>query len=74
MADARFFAQGLERFAFERLTKAGLDAASAEATVRTLVEGDPMGHDMHGLASKGKRRVRRFPSHRQSACSVATRE
>ena len=50
MATDRFSAQALERFAFELLTKVGLAAAPAEATARTLVEGDLMGHDTHGLA------------------------
>jgi len=50
VARDRFCAQALGRFAGDLLMKAGLDAAPAEATARTLVEGDLMGHDTHGLA------------------------
>src|SRR5947209_7794270 len=46
----RYGAEALERFAAELLERAGLDRAPAEVTARTLVEGDLMGHDTHGLA------------------------
>ena len=46
----RFDAEALERFATALLTRAGLAAPLAETTARTLVEGDLMGHDTHGLA------------------------
>jgi LDH2 family malate/lactate/ureidoglycolate dehydrogenase len=45
----RYAAEALEGFAVELLTRAGLDSAPAELTARTLVEGDLMGHDTHGL-------------------------
>lgn len=50
MDSNRYPAQALEQFAVELLTKAGLAAAPAAATAHTLVEGDLMGHDTHGLA------------------------
>lgn len=46
----RFSADALKCFAADLLKKAGMDAAPAEATAHTLVEGDLMGHDTHGLA------------------------
>src|ERR1700716_3538422 len=49
-ADYRFSADALVRFAVDLLQKAGLDSAPAEAVARTLVEGDLLGHDTHGLA------------------------
>jgi LDH2 family malate/lactate/ureidoglycolate dehydrogenase len=46
----RFSADALTRFAVELLQAAGLDAAPADAVANTLVNGDLMGHDTHGLA------------------------
>lgn len=46
----RFAADGLTRFAVGLLQKAGMDSVPAEAVARTLVEGDLLGHDTHGLA------------------------
>lgn len=46
----RFSAEGLTRFAVDLLQKAGMDAVLAEAVAQTLVEGDLLGHDTHGLA------------------------
>ncbi|MHB1249605.1 MAG: Ldh family oxidoreductase, partial [Polaromonas sp.] len=46
----RFSAEALTRFAVEVLQTAGLDSALSEAVARTLVEGDLLGHDTHGLA------------------------
>jgi LDH2 family malate/lactate/ureidoglycolate dehydrogenase len=46
----RFSAHALTRFAAELLQAAGMEAAPAEAVARTLVDGDLMGHDTHGLA------------------------
>ena len=46
----RFDRDALERFAANLLTRAGLAEAFAEVTAHTLVEGDLMGHDTHGLA------------------------
>jgi LDH2 family malate/lactate/ureidoglycolate dehydrogenase len=46
----RFSAEALTRFAVELLRKAGMEAAPAEAVARTLVDGDLLGHDTHGLA------------------------
>jgi L-lactate dehydrogenase len=46
----RFSAEALTRFAVELLRKAGMDAAPAEAVAGTLVEGDLLGHDTHGMA------------------------
>jgi LDH2 family malate/lactate/ureidoglycolate dehydrogenase len=49
-ADSRFSAEALIRFAADLLQKAGLDSGPAGAVARTLVEGDLLGHDTHGLA------------------------
>jgi LDH2 family malate/lactate/ureidoglycolate dehydrogenase len=46
----RFSAEALTRFAVELLQTAGMDFVLAEAVAHTLVEGDLMGHDTHGLA------------------------
>jgi LDH2 family malate/lactate/ureidoglycolate dehydrogenase len=43
-------ATALTRFSSELLQAAGLDRAPAEAVAQTLVEGDLLGHDTHGLA------------------------
>jgi LDH2 family malate/lactate/ureidoglycolate dehydrogenase len=51
MKDAmRYPAAGLVQFAREILMAAGLSQPLAEATAETLVEGDLLGHDTHGLA------------------------
>lgn len=50
MAQPRYDAQALERFAVELLAKAGLADELAATTAQILVEGDLMGHDTHGLA------------------------
>ena len=49
----RFSAHALTRFSLELLQAAGMDAVQADAVSRTLVEGDLMGHDTHGLALLG---------------------
>ena len=49
-APERFAADALTGFAIELLQAAGLDHAPADAVARTLVQGDLMGHDTHGLA------------------------
>lgn len=46
----RYSAQALRDFSQELLQAAGMDAGPAEAVARTLVEGDLLGHDTHGLA------------------------
>src|SRR5690606_202643 len=46
----RYNAQALRDFARTLLQKAGMDAAPATAVADTLVEGDLLGHDTHGLA------------------------
>ncbi|MGB3289777.1 MAG: Ldh family oxidoreductase [Burkholderiaceae bacterium] len=50
MDKQRYSAQALRGFAQELLQAAGMDAAPAEAVADTLVEGDLLGHDTHGLA------------------------
>lgn len=52
MTDAplRYRADALVGYADALLQKAGLAAALAGAVARTLVEGDLLGHDTHGLA------------------------
>ena len=50
VAPERFSADALTRFALEVLQAAGLEEALADAVARTLVQGDLMGHDTHGLA------------------------
>lgn len=49
-ARARFEAQALARFAEDVLSAAGMDRALAEVVAATLLEGDLLGHDTHGLA------------------------
>ena len=49
-AAVRYRADALINFAHALLQKAGLAAASAQSVARTLVEGDLLGHDTHGLA------------------------
>ncbi|NUU01149.1 Ldh family oxidoreductase [Herbaspirillum robiniae] len=46
----RFSADELRRFATELLQKAGLEADKAASVAGTLVDGDLLGHDTHGLA------------------------
>ncbi|MBI0329955.1 Ldh family oxidoreductase [Burkholderia plantarii] len=48
--DARYPATELQDFARALLGAAGLDARHAGAVAETLVDGDLMGHDTHGLA------------------------
>ena len=43
-------AQALKSLATNLLTEAGLDAGMAIVVAKTLVEGDLLGHDTHGLA------------------------
>ncbi|MBK4735149.1 Ldh family oxidoreductase [Noviherbaspirillum pedocola] len=50
MAAARYSPDALRRFATELLRAAGLDAEPAAAVADTLVLGDLLGHDTHGLA------------------------
>ncbi|MCM2297658.1 Ldh family oxidoreductase [Rhodoferax sp.] len=49
-ATDRYASAALTRFAVELLQTVGMDAVLAEAVAQTLVEGDLMGHDTHGLA------------------------
>lgn len=46
----RYDAEALRRFAAALLAQAGLDARISEVVADTLVEGDLLGHDTHGLA------------------------
>ncbi|KAF1042787.1 MAG: L-lactate dehydrogenase [Herbaspirillum frisingense] len=46
----RFSADELRRFAADLLQKAGLEADKAGSVADTLVDGDLLGHDTHGLA------------------------
>ena len=46
----RYSADALRGFAAALLEKAGLDSAPAATVAATLVEGDLLGHDTHGLA------------------------
>lgn len=46
----RFSADALTRFASTLLQQAGLDAPKADSVASTLVDGDLLGHDTHGLA------------------------
>ncbi|WP_250453184.1 Ldh family oxidoreductase [Caballeronia sp. ATUFL_M2_KS44] len=46
----RYSATELQHFAQALLSKAGLDEPKAQAVAMTLVDGDLMGHDTHGLA------------------------
>jgi LDH2 family malate/lactate/ureidoglycolate dehydrogenase len=46
----RYATQALIHFAEELLQAAGMARVPAEAVARTLVEGDLLGHDTHGLA------------------------
>lgn len=46
----RYSAEALRHFATALLEKAGLDSAPAATVAATLVEGDLLGHDTHGLA------------------------
>lgn len=50
MDPRRYSAQALRDFSQRLLQAAGLPAAPAEAVADTLVEGDLLGHDTHGLA------------------------
>ncbi|MCW5260468.1 Ldh family oxidoreductase [Verminephrobacter eiseniae] len=49
-APERFSAAELRQFSTQLLQKAGLPLAPADAVARTLVDGDLLGHDTHGLA------------------------
>lgn len=49
-AAIRYSAEELAAFAARLLQAAGLDDAPADTVARTLVEGDLLGHDTHGLA------------------------
>ncbi|MCP1573781.1 LDH2 family malate/lactate/ureidoglycolate dehydrogenase [Herbaspirillum rubrisubalbicans] len=49
-APERFSAQALRQFATSLLQQAGLDADKADSVAATLVDGDLLGHDTHGLA------------------------
>ena len=49
-AETRYEADALRRFAAALLEKAGLESAVAAVVADTLVEGDLLGHDTHGLA------------------------
>jgi L-lactate dehydrogenase len=49
-ADLRYQADALRGFATALLQKAGLAAEPAAVVARTLVDGDLLGHDTHGLA------------------------
>ena len=46
----RYAAQSLHAFARQLMINAGLSSTMAEAVAETLVEGDLLGHDTHGLA------------------------
>ncbi len=46
----RFSARALQQFSSALLQQAGLPRAPAEAVASTLVDGDLLGHDTHGLA------------------------
>ncbi len=48
--NVRFSAPELHRFARDLLCAAGMGDALAEGVVSTLIDGDLMGHDTHGLA------------------------
>lgn len=50
MAAPRFSAGSLRQFATDLLAAAGMADAPAQAVADTLVEGDLLGHDTHGLA------------------------
>jgi LDH2 family malate/lactate/ureidoglycolate dehydrogenase len=50
MTDSRYDADALRRFAGDLLQRAGLAAPMAARVADTLVEGDLLGHDTHGLA------------------------
>jgi len=45
-----YHAQELESLAIALLAKAGLPASMAAVVAKTLIEGDLLGHDTHGLA------------------------
>ncbi|WP_343724677.1 Ldh family oxidoreductase [Herbaspirillum huttiense] len=46
----RFSADALRQFASTLLQRAGLEADKADSVAATLVDGDLLGHDTHGLA------------------------
>ncbi|SAL00941.1 dehydrogenase [Caballeronia calidae] len=46
----RYPADELQRFAQDLLSRAGMEDPKASAVASTLVDGDLMGHDTHGLA------------------------
>ncbi|WP_332701892.1 Ldh family oxidoreductase [Devosia sp.] len=50
MTENRYSAPALVRYATDLLGAAGMDAALAAVVAETLVEGDLLGHDTHGLA------------------------
>lgn len=50
MTAHRYSAPALVRYATDLLGAAGMDAALATVVAETLVEGDLLGHDTHGLA------------------------
>ena len=49
-ARAAYDVQALESLATDLLNKAGLEASMSAIVAKTLVEGDLLGHDTHGLA------------------------
>jgi L-lactate dehydrogenase len=50
MTDTRYDSDALRTYATTVLRAAGLDTGHADIVAHTLVEGDLMGHDTHGLA------------------------
>lgn len=50
MEPIRYDASALFDYAIDLLCKAGLASGHAQAVARTLVDGDLLGHDTHGLA------------------------
>lgn len=53
MTTHRYSAQALVRYASDLLVAAGMEAPLATVVAETLVEGDLLGHDTHGLALLG---------------------
>ncbi|MDR5835812.1 Ldh family oxidoreductase [Caballeronia sp. LZ034LL] len=49
-ARVRYRADALQDFARRLLVKAGMEEVKAQAVAQTLLDGDLMGHDTHGLA------------------------
>ena len=50
MEPIRYDASALFDYAADLLCKAGLASGHAQSVARTLVDGDLLGHDTHGLA------------------------